>query len=392
MGARKIVMALLLCAGVGTSSLLYALADATTPQVTTARFRLFTDFTDEEAFDIAAHMTQLHIFYGQFFNFKVQRPFTVRYFATKSNFDAYVSDILGGTYPHFVFLDYDDASRNELLIYPKKEGFDSALAHFSFVQFLEGNIPQAPLWIREGYARYVENSSRSPTGGTILFRESTAWLKTLKEIINEDRLIDFEQFFQMGEEEVMRNRSVFYPQAWGMVSFLIAYRHRGADHISQEINTALHPDAPVRENVVAVLRAIRSRVGLSTLQSQFKAHILAKESFEDLMATAADDYRATRLKEAERSLYNAAALDDASPLPYYYLGLVNYVRRDHDAADHYYIQALIRGAEEGGVYYALGLNALFDSDRGRAVAYFNQARTIDPTLSIRIDTALRSAY
>lgn len=218
MSARNITaLTLLVISLVVPSTLLYALADADTPQIVTSQFRLFTDFDDNEALELAARIAQLHSFYNQFFNFNVltQEKLTVRYFSTKHTFDVYLNRVVGRTYPNFVFLDYDDPQENELLIYPRKEGFDTELARFSFLQFLENHVPTAPLWIREGYSLYFANSTPNLEQTAIIFRENTNWLAALKEIIVEGRLIDLERFFTMDAEEVEGNIEIFYPPGLG---------------------------------------------------------------------------------------------------------------------------------------------------------------------------------
>lgn len=395
MSAHNITaLTLLIISLVIPSTLLYALADADKPQIVTSQFRLFTDFDDNEALELAARISQLHAFYNQFFNFNVftQERLTVRYFSTKHTFDSYLNRLVGRTYQNFVFLDYDDPQKNELLIYPRLEGFDTELARFSFLQFLENHVPTAPLWLREGYSLYFENSIPNREQTAVIFRENRNWLAALKEIIVEERLIDFERFFTMDATEVEQNREIFYPQAWGMVSFLVSYRERGSDRLIYELNSILDPQAPEQENIVSTMRVLRGHIDFDLFEVDFRTYILNKESFDGLITAAVDHYNADRLDDAEQVLHDAIALDDSDPVPHYYLGLINYDRRDHESADRYYIQALTRGGSEGLIYYALGVNALLDRDRSRALNYFAQARTSDPTLSEQIGAVLRQSY
>ena len=381
MSIRKLCLTVVLCIGMYTP-MVHALADAATPQIVTARFRIFTDFSDEQALELAAHMARLHAFYSQFFDVDPRRKtqFNVRYFGTKNNFDEYLIAAIGRTYPHFIFLDYDNANENELLIYSQEEDFDNSLAYFAFVQFLENNILNAPLWIREGYGRYVENSSYDPVEDAITFRENDEWLIPLREIIIENELIDFEEFFRMDEEQALRNRRVFYPQAWGVVSFLVSYRDRGRDRLARDINGTLDRDASERENVAAALRILGAQFNLAVFESQFREFVLSKNSFEDVIVAAIAHYEARRLDEAEGAFNSAIALNNGNHVPYYYLGLISYDRREYELADYYYVQSLSRGADDATVYYALGLNALAADDRTRALLYFDQARSVDPTL------------
>lgn len=170
---------------------------------------------------------------------------------------------------------------------------------------------------------------------------------------------------------------------------MISYRERGVDRLIYELNSILDPEAPEQENTVAVMRVLRGHLDFDLFEADFRTHILNKESFDGLVTAAVDRYNENRLDEAERLLYDAIALDDSDPVPHYYLGLINYDRRNHESADHHYIQALTRGGDEGLIYYALGVNALIDQDRSRAINYFAQARISDPALSEQIGAALR---
>ena len=391
MNIRTILFFATLCMCIVCTHSLYALADGDIPQVITSHFRIFSDFDEETTLEIATELSQLHDFYNQLFNFhpRPQTGLNVRYFATKSTFDEYLISILGRTYPHFVFLDYDSVAKNELILHPQKEDFDSALAHFVFIEFLESNILQPPLWIREGYARYVENIRYRNIKETVIFRENNFWLDPLKDIIQGGQLIDLKTFFQMGSEEVAQNSSVFYPQAWGMVNFIISYRARGNDTLAQDIINALSAQGSEAENIRAVMRILSARFRFSNLQDQFQEYILAKTSNEDLLTTAIRYYEIEEIAKAEHAFYDIITLDSKNHIPYYYLGIINYEREDYDSAAHYYVRALAKGADKGLTYYALGLNSLALGDSTAAVAYFDEARELDPNLAARIGAALK---
>ena len=391
MNIRTILLFAALCMCIVCTHSLYALADGDTPQVITSHFRIFSDFDEEATLEIATQLSQLHDFYNHLFNFhpRPQTGLNVRYFATKSTFDEYLISVVGRTYPHFVFLDYDSVEENELILHPQKEDFESALAHFVFIEFLESNILQPPLWIREGYARYVENIRYRNIKETVIFRENNFWLDPLKNIIRRGLLIDLETFFQMGSEEVAQNSSIFYPQAWGVVNFIISYRARGNDTLAQDIINALSVQSSEEENIRAVMRILSARFKFSELQEQFQRYILDKESNKDLLTTAIEYYDIKETAKAEHAFYDIITLDSNNHVPYYYLGIINYEREDYDSAAHYYIRALAKGAEKGVTYYALGLNSLALGERTAAIAYFDEARELDPNLAARIGAALK---
>ena len=392
MNIRTILLFAALCICIVCTHSLYALADGDTPQVITSHFRIFSDFDEETTLEIAAELSQLHDFYNHLFNFhpRPQTGLNVRYFATKSTFDEYLINVIGRTYPHFVFLDYDNVEENELLIHPQKEDFDSALAYFVFIEFLESNILQPPLWIREGYARYVENIRYRNIKETVIFRENNLWLDPLKSIIRRGLLIDLETFFQMGSEEVEQNSAIFYPQAWGMVNFIISYRARGNDTLAQDIINALSAQASEAENTRAVMNILDERFSFSDLKNTFQEYILDKASKNDLLTTAIGYYEIKEIAKAEHAFYDIITLDSNNHVPYYYLGIINYERKDYDSATHYYVRALAKGADKGLTYYALGLNSLALNERTAAIAYFDEARELDPNLAARIGAALKS--
>ena len=372
---------------------LSAEADGTKPLVTTERYTVFSDFSQGETLRLLLRIEELHEFYGQYFLFK-DPPLTetlhIRYFSSKSGYDDYLRDVLGRTYDHFVLLDYNSELPNELVIYAGVEDFDRLLAHYSFIQFLEGQVEHPPLWLREGYALYFENSRYDSDAEGIRFRENSRWLEELKNIIASDDLIPLDTLLNMGYEEIRVQRNIFYPQVWGLVSFLTGYRERGNEELALEVNGALDSAGSEEDNLFNAIEAIRDRISLGRLERAFVTYIRGRQSFTEAVTEAIGDYQNQNVDAAERAFYSSVMLNPQSPTPYYYLGLINYERDDYTTAEYFYIESLARGGDEGVIYYALGLNTLAGGEYEQARDYLEQAREQKPELRSKIDEVLRT--
>ena len=84
------------------------------------------------------------------------------------------------------------------------------------------------------------------------------------------------------------------------------------------------------------------------------------KSFNDYVELGVEDYKASRLDEAEQAFTQAMLLDEESYIPYYYLGLIRYAQKPYFDAAQYYENAEY-GAETPLVRYALGINAYASS-------------------------------
>ena len=355
---------------------IFANAAGDDPQVTTDRYTVYSDFSQSETLRLLVRIEELHEFYNQYFSFRAT-PLTsqlvVRYFSSKSGFDTYLRDAIGQTYNHFVLLDYNSQRSNELVLFSGVDDFEQSLAHYSFIQFLEGQIQSPPLWLREGYALYFEDSRYDDTEQNIRFKENNRWLDALKEIVNDDDLIPLAEMLRMSYEDIRAQRAQFYPQAWGFVSFLAGYRERGNERLAAEVNESLAQNATEQENQQNALDAIEDRIRVQRLEEEFIEYIQQRMSYSEIVRTAIDNYQIQQTDDAEKGFYQSITANPRDYTPYYYLGLIHYERDDFATAEYFYIEALARGVDEGAVHYALGLNALANSEYDKAERYLNQA-------------------
>ena len=89
-------------------------------------------------------------------------------------------------------------------------------------------------------------------------------------------------------------------------------------------------------------------------------------------------YGQERLEEAEESFRGALQLRADHYLPHYYLGLIDYSRKDYRRAAVEYRQAQELGAEPGLALYALGVNAFAERRYEEAGRLLRQAAEADP--------------
>ncbi len=81
---------------------------------------------------------------------------------------------------------------------------------------------------------------------------------------------------------------------------------------------------------------------------------------------------------AEESFVTALKLREDNFIPFYYMGLINYDKRNYSLSDFYYKEALVKGATEALTYYALGVNAYADNRFEDAVSYLQETIRLDP--------------
>jgi len=84
------------------------------------------------------------------------------------------------------------------------------------------------------------------------------------------------------------------------------------------------------------------------------------------------------LETAEKTFLRAIGRNEQHHIPYYYLGLINYARKDYSLAEYYYLTAQQMWGELGLTYYALGVNAYADNRFDVAKNYLMKANDADP--------------
>ena len=374
---KALVILLLACVAVP-----FAVAqDAGFNEVESANYRVLSQVSVNHAAQTASKLEAMLQLYNSYFHFDINEldaRLRVRIFESKSGFDSYLNRVIGETRDDFIYLHYNDLARSELVgYYMEGEEFDFSLTHQNFVQYMRAFIANPPLWLREGFAVFFEQSEYDSDFETVVYRENLAWLGTLKDLVqgNTDAsLIPVDQMLTIDIETARERINVFYPQAWGMVSFLVNAENRDVNRILWDAISALHPSASMEENARRINERALKWVDTEFLQESFVDYVMERKSFKGLVEEGMNLYADGEIQAAEENFVKATKLRDDNYIPFYYLGLINYDKGNYDLAEFYYQEGLNRGANEPLTYYALGVNA-FAANRFDAARSFLQEVT-----------------
>ncbi len=373
-----LVVGLLLVAAAPTAA-------ETVREVYTDHYRVLSHVGHEHAEEVAARLEALIELYNRYFRFELAtlvRPMRVRIFADKTQFDRYLVDTIGEQRDDFVYLHYSDPARSELVAYDMPvSDFDYALTHQSFIQYLRTFIANPPLWLREGFAIYFEKAEYDDEFQTAIYRENLAWLDPLKEILDGSAGVtplDLDEILVMDVETARANLELFYPQAWGMVSFLVNSARRDINRLLWDSINALRPDASLRQNTERVYQRAFGWIDKDDLVDAFVAYIDSRRSFSTLVTDGIEAYDRGDYDTAEELLVSATAIDGRNHIPFYYLGLISFERGNHPVAETYYRKAMERGATESLTYYAMGVNAYAANRRSEATEFLQRSASMEP--------------
>lgn len=348
-------------------------------------YRVLSEISEEHSAVVAQQMEAMLALYNDQFRFPVNElevPLRVRVFATKARFDSYLRRLIDESRDGYVYLHYNDLAKSELVgYYTENESLYRSMIHQSFIQFFRAFIPNPPLWIREGFAVFYEGSVYDPDFGAAVYRENLAWLDTLKGLVagTEGRPIPLDEILDLSLEEARQQIDVFYPQAWGMVSFLLNSEDPEINRILWDSLSALAPDATLAENTDSVYREAFRWVAEESMVGEFLAYVNDRRSFRGWVEYGVESYNGEDLDEAERAFVQALKLNEENYVSYYYLGLINYQRQNYGLADYYYQAALEYGADEPITLYALGVNAYADNRFEDAISFLELTVDRDPS-------------
>ena len=351
----------------------------------TRHYRVMSELGDEHARQTAENLERLLALFNDYFHFEIDQlpvKLRARFFSSKDRYDTYLRRVIETTRDDFVYLHYSDLARSELVGFAMSdEQFDISLKHQGFIQFLRAFVPNPPLWLREGFAVYFEEAEFDDGSGRARYRENLSWLETLQSIADGSAgaaPIPLSQMLQMNVDQARSRIDVFYPQAWGMVNFLLKTQSRSYNRIIWDSISALDPEATLAENSDRVYQAAFRWVDESTLVEAFAEYVADRKSFRTLVQDGIEQYSQGGLEAAETSFKAALELRGDSFIPYYYIGLINYDRKNYPLADFYYKEALDRGSVEALTLYALGVNAYADNRFDDAVDYLERTARLDP--------------
>lgn len=347
-------------------------------------YHVHSEVSEDHARQVA-HRLEAHLqLFNEYFRFPLNEladPLTVRMFRNRSRYDAHVERILGQPRRGAVYLHFDNRERNELVSYlDVREETNRAIAHQSLLQFMRAFVPHPPLWIREGFAAYFEAIQYDSTLNVAVFQENLLWLDTLQRLATDPdgALIPVDEALTLSLQDAGAKIETFYPQAWGMVSFLLHAERPATNRILWDSLSALSSEASREENEARIAQRILPWVNISALQEEFIQYIDAQRTFRGWIVDGIAHWEQGDTDGAEQAFNRAIRLRQDNHVPFYYLGLINYNRGNHGLADYYYQLALDAGSDPGITLFALGINAFADDRLDEASLYLRNTIEADP--------------
>ncbi len=385
---KKIIIAVLLLT-VSTGLLVAQNAQAQTTNASqqykaAGRYYQVVSYVSQEHAELAAsNLDALFLFFNNYFHFDPQAlntPLRARIFATREDYAAYAEKLIDVPEDDYVYLHYTDPLRSELIGYYREDMENQvSLSHQGFIQFLRSFIPHPPLWMREGFAVYFEQTWYDPEFESVTYRENLAWLSTLKEQLENTGMedLDTENLLTMNIEQAASEIETFYPLSWAMVSFLLHSPVREYNRLLWDAMSSMDPAQNLQQNSTAIADGVFRWVEPGTLTEDFKFYLKTRRTFRDLVQDGVEHYAQNKHEHAEQLFVRALNLQDANYIPYYYLGLINYNRGNYSLAEFYFSTALDLGAEPAVALYALGVNAYADNRNEEAVELLQKTLEAD---------------
>jgi len=363
----------------------------------TDHYRVISEISQSQADDLSRRMEAALSLYNGIFHFDLsQLParFNVKMFRDLDGFNAYVSAIISQTRTDFVFISWSDPSKSELLCFPKEDAaFTSSLLHQGLIQFLKGFIDNAPLWLREGVATYLDASTFDPATTTFTFHANLAWLDGLKANLRgetPEKMIPFMDLLGFTRDMAQAHQELFLEESWGLVHFLLSSPQPEYNRILWDSISSLSPKASLEDNSTAVRKRAFSWTPDQKLLQDFQAFMSSVKTGNDLVRDGVDQYTKGDLAGAEQTLGKAITLQPDSSAAWYYLGLIAYARHDYPKADDLYMKAFQLGANAAAINYALGVNAYAAGRNADAAKYLKFARDANPVVyGDKVDVLLK---
>jgi hypothetical protein len=346
-----------------------------------ARYVVYSEGGAERAADLDARLEALFGLYNGLFHFDpaaLGAKLHVREFSDKAGFDAYLNQVAGQTKDDFVYLHYTSLERSELLLFARDgDSGEASLAHQAFVQYLKAFVKNPPVWMRDGFAVYYESARWDAASKTMTFPENLSWLETAKALQSKGSFLPLARLLAMGQEDSRASLDVFYPEAWAFASFLVNAKDKAYNRLLWDSISTLKRDAALADNQAAVGNLVASWYGVDAAQTAFNAYLSGRKTFGDLLTDGVAAYNAKTYDAAKAAFEAAAALDSASYVPPYYLGLIAYNSGDYSLAEYNYRTALKLGCDPATTNYALGVNAFAQNRMDEAKTYLTEAKTAD---------------
>lgn len=354
--------------------------------------------SESDHYRVRSHISQNHAdqtaerleayldLFNDYFHFELDSldfKMKVQIFNGQSAYDRYLNRVIDETRNEFVYLHYSDVSRSELVgALEDGEGLDESFTHQAFIQFLRAFIDNPPLWLREGFAVYFEKARFNENFVAVNNRENLAWLETLKEILFGSRINEAltpEEVLAIDVEGAKDRIEAFYPEAWGIVNYLVNTDNRSHNRILWDAISAMDPQADLKTNSQRVYNSAFQWVNQEELQNSFLEYFQNKKTYRELIEEGIALYESGNLDASEEHFLIAINRRDISHIPYYYLGLINYDRGNYTLAELNYRKALEKGSTAALTYYAMGVNAFADNRLEEAQEFLETTVQLDPS-------------
>ena len=379
---KRLLITVILIAGICFAT--YAQTGAF-QEATSTYYRVFSEVSLTHAQETADMLDAYLDLYNSYLHFDTDALDTklkVRIFANKTNFDNYLSTLIPQKRDSFVYLQYRDLAKSELLgFYVDDEGFKKAIVHHGFVQFLKAFIPNPPLWLQKGFAVYLEKSTFDSEAQIVEFVDNLVWVKTMKNIMKGSSgydLISLADLLTLNVDKANMAIESFYAESWALVSFLVESELNKYNRLLWDTLSVLDSEATMRENGLRVVSGVFAWIPTDEFYVDFQKYMDDVKTFPELITDGMANYASNDYDDAEKLFLRAIERNEKHDIPYYYLGLINYARRDYNLAEYYYLTSQQMGGELGLTYYALGVNAYADNRFDAAKGYLNKASEADP--------------
>jgi hypothetical protein len=350
----------------------------------TDHYLVYADTSQSQAEDVARRMEACMRLYNDIFHFDLSALSTklrVRLFRDSARFNEYLGKILSQKRTDFVFIAWSDPEKSELLCFPKEEkSFTASLLHQGCIQFLKAFVDNPPVWLREGAAAYVDAAVYDAKAAAFTPRPNTLWLEGLKAMVrgeSPNKLIPFTDMLMFSREAAQAQLEVFFPQAWGLVHFLLNATDKAYNRIAWDAISSLDSKATLEENSLSVRRRAFSWVPDERFRQDFERHVLSLQTSGELIREGTELFGKGELAKAESALSRSLELEPDNGVAWYYLGLIAYGRKDYEKAEDLYLKAFQLGTNAGVINYALGVNAFASGKSSDAVKYLRFAKEAD---------------
>jgi tetratricopeptide (TPR) repeat protein len=375
---KKLGLALVLVL-LGTMALVAQTEEKSLAEASGTYYKVYAEQGQEAALALAKEMDARFAVYNRLFRFpqgRLSQPLVVRSFVTKDAYDTYVSTKMGTARNGAVYLHYNNRPElNELVLLENSEEAKKVFPHQAFIQFLRAFVPNPPTWLQEGLAIYFTTLGYDRNKGEATYEENLSWLEMVKSWGTSAPTLEA---VVLSDIQNPLPSPQIQGASWALVSFLLNTDNEEYRRSLYEIFMVLSPTETREGNSKLALERILPWVKIDEITKDYQNYIRDRKTFNELVDAGRQAYSAKDLAKAEVLFLSAMNLQPNHYAPHYYLGLLSYEQKKYDMAENYYRSALLYGADEALVNYALGLNAGAAGRKADAVQYLEKAAAAAP--------------